>query len=163
MNDETTRDSIHDLISTAREDLKEAIKDGQDVYEAIHEIADGAVPVYNYPLVMLFADDLSLLYEDDEIGGETELVPMMQRIVYQRITSALWEVAEDYKRAADLMEKGTRVVDLNDGADEPRKGTIVEVDEDDPEGFPYLVHWDDAEEGSDDEWHGAEDVEEVTS
>ena len=57
--------TIYELVELATEELKEGLENGEynnedDIYDAISEIADSYIPVYNYDLLQVAMSNLRL-------------------------------------------------------------------------------------------------------
>lgn len=96
--------SIEQIERDAVQEFRERIESGESFYggephDAIHEVADGAVPVYTGDLMELAAQDIALATDEPEIGpafdGSPTPVNIVAANVYERITAALWEFWND--------------------------------------------------------------------
>jgi len=100
--------SLHQIIEAAKEELKDNFKGAQYPTDIIHEIADNSVPVYNYDLLKLACEDLSLGCDEPEFyafDGKKTAVNAIAANVYQKISSELFQYLlelqdEDYREAA---------------------------------------------------------------
>lgn len=121
---EETRD-LKDCIEDAKESLAENL-DGQENYlrrhgvdeiinDSIHECADGAVPVYNSDLLNVFGSDSSLWYAEPDTGfdGNNGIIGAISRVIYDAISSALYEYADDLD-GDDLVCEATDCDDEDD-------------------------------------------------
>ncbi len=103
---EETRDR-GDCIKDAKDSLVENLE-GQENYlrrhgadntvsDSIHECADGAVPVYTADLIDVFRSDSALWYETPQSGFEgcETVVAAISRMIYEAITAALYEYANE--------------------------------------------------------------------
>lgn len=102
--------SIRQLLSEAEQEFKNWIEDHLEEYdefpdhdavtEAITEIADSSVPVYNHDLLELALDDLWLACTEPDIGaafgGEKTAVNIIAACVYERVYEALVDYWESY-------------------------------------------------------------------
>lgn len=104
MSDRTFDDIKKDAKEAFREwvDAKEAfrewVKDNPEEtepHDAIHEIADSAVPVYNADLLRLAAENNELALRAPEIGPAFDGTPTPINIIaaniYELVEEALWE------------------------------------------------------------------------
>ena len=86
---------LQEIIDDAIEELRERLKDfpNEDTETTIHEIADCAVPIMNYDLMELGADNLELAITESEIGfgfdGTPTAVNIMAARIYEEICEAL--------------------------------------------------------------------------
>jgi hypothetical protein len=97
---EIKMDKLQDILDSAREELKEyAQGEIEEISDAIHEIADGQVPVYTSDLMELAAEDIALATREPELGpafdGSPTPVNIVAANVYEAITEALWEYWND--------------------------------------------------------------------
>ncbi|KKL55215.1 hypothetical protein LCGC14_2257610, partial [marine sediment metagenome] len=97
--------TLRDIIDIARDELREQCKDSPDfdpTDEAIHEIANGAVPVYISDLMEMAVNDIDLAMATPELGPAFDGTPTPVNIiaanVYEAVTAALyveWETIKD--------------------------------------------------------------------
>ena len=92
---------IEGAIETFREGYDPADFAQGEPHDAIHEVADGAVPVYNYDLLQLAADlSNGIALTEPEIGPAFDGTPTPINIiaanVYEAVEAALWE---EWRRA----------------------------------------------------------------
>jgi len=98
---------LFEIIAQAKEELEERISDTDidiiDASDAIHEIADSSVPVYNNDLISLAYHDMSLAVDEPELGPAFDGTPTPCNIiaanVYEAITAALYELLYDLQPA----------------------------------------------------------------
>lgn len=87
------QDIINDAIESLRDDYD--IADMTEPHDIIHEIADGAVPVYNYDLLSLAANNIALGTDEPELGPAFDGTPTPTNIiaanVFKAVEAALWE------------------------------------------------------------------------
>lgn len=98
---------LQDCIDDAKESLAESLDGGANylrrhgaddtVSDAIHECADGAVPIYHYDLLNVFRSSSELWNEAPDCGFEdgNGIMGAIQRVIYDAITSALYEYANE--------------------------------------------------------------------
>lgn len=104
-----TRD-LEDCINDAKESLVENL-DGQENYlrrhgadsivnDSIHECADSGVPVYTADIIDVFRSDSHLWYEAPDSGFEgcESVTAAMSVMIYEAITAALYEYANELER-----------------------------------------------------------------
>ena len=97
---------IEGAIETFRENYDPADFHQGEPHDAIHEVADGAVPGYNYDLLQLAADlSNGLALTTPEIGPAFDGTPTPINIiaanVYEAVEAALWE---EWRRAQEERE-----------------------------------------------------------
>ncbi len=122
-----TRD-LDDCISDAKESLVENL-DGQENYlrrhgadnivsEAIHECADGGVPVYTADIIDVFRSDSHLWYETPDSGFEgcESVTAAISLLIYEAITAALNEYANELE-GDDLVCEAANCGDMDDHDD----------------------------------------------
>ena len=112
-----TRD-LEDCIGDAKETLVDILeghenylrRHGADdtVSDAIHECADGAVPVYTGDLIEVFGSDSCLWYETPNSGFEgcQSVVAAITLMIYETIEAALYEYANDLQGDDIVCEEG---------------------------------------------------------
>jgi len=93
---------LYDIFKYAKEDFKNWMDDNPDndePHDCIHEIADSSVPVYNYDLLRLAADNLNLGVDEPELGpafdGSPTPINIIAANVFEAIESELWEYWND--------------------------------------------------------------------
>ena len=93
-------DIIEDAIDTLKVDY-EGYLDSDEPHDAIHEIADGAVPVYTGDLMELAANNLELATNTPELGpafdGEPTPVNIIAANVFEAVEAALWQAHRDIR------------------------------------------------------------------
>ncbi len=96
--------TLRDIIDGAREELREWCKNDPDcdpTDEAIHEIADGAVPIYISDLMEMAVNSISLATATPELGPAFDGTPTPVNIiaanVYEAVETALYEEWETIK------------------------------------------------------------------
>ncbi len=102
---------IEDAIDTLKVDY-EGYLDSDEPHDAIHEIADGAVPVYHADLLDLVANNYELATNVPELGpafgGEPTPVNIIAANVFEAVEAALWEahreIREEREEAEDAEE-----------------------------------------------------------
>jgi len=89
---------LRDIIKGAIEELDDWAKDNPDEtepHDTIHDIADSSVPIYNYDLLHLSAENMELALATPECGPAFDGTPTPINIiaanVYEAIEAALWE------------------------------------------------------------------------
>ena len=104
------------LIESATHDLRERFEDYRDDFgptpdapylaDVIHEVADGATPIYVGDVAMIAADDPSLLTDtpEEETGVTVARTAfeMLQFAIYARIEAALFEAFEEIREETDV-------------------------------------------------------------
>lgn len=141
---------LDEIIESAKDDLREQMKDGYNADDSVHEIADSSVPVYTHTLLELFVDDIDLAFVEPEIGYGTagqNMVGIAQAIIYEEITRALYEekdsiqenlaeIQELHEERQDLEEESREVegdnrLDESERADRLReiRERLEEIDE----------------------------------
>jgi hypothetical protein len=106
------------LLASAREDLRERWTQYRDEFgpqqdepsDVIHEIADGAVPVYTRQLLELALDDLSLATDEPELGPAFDGSPTPANViaanVYEALCADLWDAWTALKADDERTEDG---------------------------------------------------------
>jgi hypothetical protein len=95
------------IIANAKEELEERVKDfpDEDAYDAIHEIADGSVPIYNADLLDTASDCMRLALVAPEIGpafdGEPTPINIIAANIYEEVCSVLNEYLTELKEEAE--------------------------------------------------------------
>ena len=91
--------------------------------DRLHEIADYGVPLYNYELAQMLANDFTLAYVDDEglVVGFTDVFRIISVSIYERLSVAAYEAFEELKKdklehLAELQDDIEKKLDLIDGA-----------------------------------------------
>ena len=91
--------------------------------DRLHEIADYGVPIYNYELAQMLANDFTLAYVDDEgcVEGVTDVFKIISFAIYERLLAAAYEafgkLKEDkLEHLAELQDDIEKKLDLIDGA-----------------------------------------------
>lgn len=89
--------TLDSLVADAVEELRQWQTDHPDEsepHDAIHEIADTAVPVYTGDLLRLAAENLQLATDEPELGPAFDGTPTPVNIiaanVFEHIEQALW-------------------------------------------------------------------------
>ena len=123
------KDLIIDIENTIAIDFAE-ILECEHPSDRIHEIADNAVPIYNYDLAQALASDFSLAYPEDEgcVEGVTDVFKIISWCIYERLTAAAYWKFEELKQSeiSRLEEHGDDLMndmDLVIGALEELEGT----------------------------------------
>ena len=104
--------SLQDIINGAQEDLREWCEDNPDCdpdYDGtLHEIADGAVPVYYNDLLDLAAGGNDLALTAPELGpafdGEPTPINIIAANVYEAVTNALYAEWREIKEEREEEE-----------------------------------------------------------
>ena len=91
--------------------------------DRLHEIADYGIPLYNYDLAQMLANDFTLAYVDDEgcVEGVTDVFKIISFAIYERLLAAANEAFEELKKdklesLAELQDDLEKKLDLIDGA-----------------------------------------------
>ena len=87
---------LEDLLDDAIQELKDTIKreDVDDIEDAMHEIADGCVPIYTYDLFRYGAENYGTLNDKPEWECGDDMVKILQTNIYTYLVDGL---AEAYK------------------------------------------------------------------
>ena len=84
---------LDDIIEMAIKELRETMKEGGNLDDAIHEIADSSVPVYTRDLMQLAVDNIGLATTEPDLGAAFDGKPTPANIiaanVYEEICLAL--------------------------------------------------------------------------
>jgi len=86
--------TLSEYQKTAREELRGWAKDNPEntePHDAIHEIADGSVPVYNHDILALAADDCGLATTEPELGPAFDGTPTPINIIAANIFEAIYD------------------------------------------------------------------------
>ena len=94
--------TYNNVFDHAYEMLKENIRyddirDTDDLYDAVHEAADSAVPHYYADIFSVMASEgIDLEFEDAGLMPDTtDTIRILQARIYEQLSIDLWEVAED--------------------------------------------------------------------
>ena len=104
-------ETLRGVIESAEESLQERVDEEDDIndrirfldepHDAIHEIADGAVPVYTGSLLEVAANDITLATAEPELGpafdGSATPTNIIAANIYEAVTNALFEEATRLK------------------------------------------------------------------
>ena len=88
---------LFEIIRDAKQELIERF-DASEPYpeDAVHEIADSAVPVYNHDLITLAYNDMNLAVDVPELGpafnGEPTPCNIIAANVYEAIANELYQL-----------------------------------------------------------------------
>jgi len=105
MNDTNEKTSVRqlerDLLKTLV-DMRDEIFEASEPADLLHEICDGAVPIYYYELAECLAEDISLAYPDDNtiFGDEIDVWKILQWTIYERLNTVAHEWLD--KQQAEL-------------------------------------------------------------
>lgn len=94
---DTTSEGLRNLLETAVETVQEYIDvSGKVTVDNVWEIADGLVPVYNFDLLQLAAQDLTLGYlpEDYSDLKTDNVYDIIRRSVHYELDHALYAYCE---------------------------------------------------------------------
>ena len=92
------KDLIIDACDTFDCDDYDDMKEGYDIQDIVHEIADNAVPIYYWDIAQYAAWNTELMQEIPECGRECEPYKQIQMNIYEAICEGLYEhVAEKEK------------------------------------------------------------------
>ena len=90
--------TLDQIVQDAVEELRDWHADHQgedEPHDAIHEIADSAVPVYTGDLLRLAAENIALAVDEPELGPAFDGTPTPVNIIaaniYEHIEAVLWE------------------------------------------------------------------------
>ncbi len=100
MSDRTLDERVDDALTDLK-DWLEANPGGDPSYDStIHEIADGAVPIYYSDILQMAADNNFLALEEPEIGpafdGTATPINIIAANIYEHIYHALYEYWDEY-------------------------------------------------------------------
>ena len=91
--------SLWELKQNAWDDLKDNIDHYKYWEDAVSEIADSWIPVYNGQLLEMCLDDLTLGYVDDWHGGEvTDIYTIIQWNLYSELSNHLHEQMSEIEK-----------------------------------------------------------------
>jgi hypothetical protein len=82
---------LKDLIIDACDTYDEQIEHYDDENDAVHEIADGAVPIYYYDIGQYAAHNRWLMTETPEINPNGNVYEQIQANIYEAICEGLYE------------------------------------------------------------------------
>jgi len=88
--DELLQDAKDKLVSRIKYGDFDSIDDAQD---AIREIADSCLPIYNADRIEVFLSDSDLWY--DSCGDAETVLDAITWAIYERINQYLWDIVED--------------------------------------------------------------------
>jgi hypothetical protein len=95
---------LYTITKVAIDDLKTWMADNpgnDEPHDEIFEIADSSVPVYNYDLLQLAAENLYLGVDEPELGPAFDGSPTPCNIiaanVFEHVEGELWEDWNDHK------------------------------------------------------------------
>jgi len=103
MNKEDAIIELKDYYAT-EEELKEAIE-GDSIQDAIHEIADSNVDVYNYDLLKWLPDNYDKVEDAiaefgfPENGGQPDMIKAIMMGQYKENEEVLYEALEELKES----------------------------------------------------------------
>lgn len=119
--------TLAEVIELAIESLNDEIEDGllDSPYpeDRLHEIADGAVPVYTSDVFMIAANSPEARYVDDPglVDPERGAEHVIQVAIYEQVHAALWKRLEEAREEAedeDLCDEcGEEITDLEGESD----------------------------------------------
>jgi hypothetical protein len=99
---ERMEENCTDVNNMTKDELEEIITKLDEPHDEISEITDSSVPVYNSTLIELALNDLNLATDTPEVGpafgGEATPVNIIGGNVYDRISQALFEYANELKK-----------------------------------------------------------------
>lgn len=100
--------TLQGIIEDAIEEVNEIDLDGAYPEDEIHEIADGAVPVYNSDLLELAAGNNDLALTEPELGPAFDGTPTPVNIiaanVYEAVSNACHERLRERQEEAEEAE-----------------------------------------------------------
>jgi hypothetical protein len=99
---ERTMTTLRSLLHDAREEFLELLKDDPPhPSDLVHEVADGAVPVYTVTLLELATENIELATDTPELGpafgGEPTPVNIIAANVYEAVTAELYEALAEHR------------------------------------------------------------------
>ena len=103
--------NYQEMLNSAIEELKERLQDSPDDDEGdlIHEIADSHVPIYNYNILQMAAENLSLAVDEPELGpafdGSPTPINIIAANIFEAIEQELWDKLEDIKEEIELEQE----------------------------------------------------------
>jgi hypothetical protein len=88
--------TLKELVDNAVEELKDyGLNSWDEPHDAISEIADSSVPIYNYDIIQLAAENLELATDEPDIGpafdGSPTPVNIIAANIYEYLESELWD------------------------------------------------------------------------
>ena len=93
-------ETLYDLEQEVRESIREWATDNPDNDDidydgSLHEIVDGAVPLYTGDLMQLAAENISLATDEPELGpafdGSPTPVNIVAANIYEHLSNIAWE------------------------------------------------------------------------
>lgn len=96
--------TYNELLDTARDELKDAIRElhvtdeqDNDIRDRIYEIVDSNVPFINHEIFEVFANGGISHEMDDEglIEGVTDVIQILQMRIYEELSNDLYGELED--------------------------------------------------------------------
>lgn len=100
-NTTTLQDLERDLKASLDAD-KEAILESQYPEDLVHEYVDSKIPIYNYTLLEVVMNDLTLGYgpEDGGLAGdESNIYDIIGIAIYERLSLVAYEWLEENKES----------------------------------------------------------------
>jgi len=95
--------NYQEMLNSAVEELKERLQESpdDDGGDIISEIADSHTPIYNYDIIQMAAENLSLAVNEPELGpafdGSPTPINIIAANIYEAIEQELWDKLEDIK------------------------------------------------------------------
>ena len=86
---------LKDLIIDACDTYDEQIEHYDDENDAVHEIADGAVPIYYYDIGQYAAHNSWLMTETPEINPNSNAHDQIQANIYEAICEGLYKHVDE--------------------------------------------------------------------
>ena len=86
-----------DLKEQAIEDLKERLEEedissgAYDTADLIPEIADNNIPIYTYDLLQYASNNFDLIYPNDLVGDNPDVINIIQCNIYEILTEELYD------------------------------------------------------------------------
>jgi len=101
-----TRYTLKDAENEVRENVKNIkelynIKNDDDCHDAIVQICDSAVPIYNYDLLTFAIDNLWFGTEETELGSKNAF-DMLKEAIYRHLLEIAYEELEKVKECKEL-------------------------------------------------------------
>ena len=111
-------DTIQDVLESAEESLREEADDNgiHNLEDRIHEIADGAIPVYTSELLEMAARDNGLAMDTPEIEGDGSPINTIQLNIFERVSLHLYDVVETIKE--EIQEREDNLQEAKEALEE---------------------------------------------
>tara|TARA_R100001594_G_C3877899_1_gene225179 strand:+ start:191 stop:526 length:336 start_codon:yes stop_codon:yes gene_type:complete len=107
MTDKNQRYELEDLVSDACDVFDEESKHYSDLDDAVHETADGFVPIYYWDIAQYAAHNHWLMIEISERCSESNAHDQIQANIYDYIVDGIYEHIEE--RNEKINEKNRKI------------------------------------------------------